>query len=48
MESWGTKASGEPATIREIVDRDEDYLTTWYLLDNGFFNNQITYLDWEG
>ncbi|MBQ2925224.1 MAG: hypothetical protein IJE03_00135 [Ruminiclostridium sp.] len=48
VESWGTKASGEPATIREIVDRDETNLITWYLLDNGFFNNQVTYLDWEG
>jgi hypothetical protein len=48
VESWGTKVSGEPATIREIVDRDEEYLTTWYLLDNGFFNNQTTYLEWEG
>ena len=48
VESWGTKADGTPATIREIVDREEDFLTTWYLLDNGFFNNQITHLDWEG
>ena len=48
VESWGTKASGVPATIREIVDRDEEYLITWYLLDNGFFNNQTTYLEWEG
>ena len=48
VESWGTKASGETSTIREIVDRDEESLITWYLLDNGFFNNQVTYLDWEG
>ncbi|MBR3753342.1 MAG: hypothetical protein IKK50_09460 [Ruminiclostridium sp.] len=48
VESWGTKASGEPSTIREIVDREEEYLITWYLLDNGFFMNQVTYLDWEG
>ena len=48
VESWGTKASGEPTTIREIVDREETYLTTWYLLDNGFFNSQTTYLEWEG
>lgn len=48
VESWGTKASGEPTTIREIVDREENFLSTWYLLDNGFFNNRITHLDWEG
>jgi len=48
VESWGTKASGEPSTIREIVDRDEESLITWYLLDNGFFMNQVTHLDWEG
>ena len=48
VESWGTKASGEATTIREIVDRDEEYLTTWYLLENGFFNSQSTYLEWEG
>lgn len=48
VESEGTDFSGKSVTDRELVNRGEETMTTWYPLDNGFFNNQLTALHWGG
>lgn len=47
-ESEGTNFTGESVTDRELVNKGEENVTTWYPLDNGFFTNQLTALHWGG